>query len=496
MNETPQSLEPFRDFNVLELPIGIYQVDVEGNFIVCNQTLRKMLRLPLNGDVKASTLDFYADKKQREVLVKQALENDLQGKYLERVPIHFKVNGQDLYVEDYCKPLKDRKTGDVIGFVGCLVDITDEQKIKIHEKELRKRVEELTFDIGKILHANNTTLVMTTHTLDATIQTLEPNPFKDTSAPAMEDVDEVLTEHVNALASVLEKFIQVATEERRLSALSEYKWEFLKEQMEGLREFKERIPVPESRPATLRTVAYSINQTCQIIKPGYLPREAIRELLQSANQLERVTTLISALNNRMALLQMEYTLQSLREYITSDVRETAKQSKLKIANLIDQCVNRLAEYAQSARVKIDIRNIADVEIVANEREIIRALSNLLHNAIKYTWSRDKTKEPWVAVEAKVYAGNVYFEFENWGVPISKDEIEKELLFQLGYRGRLSTDRGRLGTGIGLTDARHVARTYGGDIQLESRPTRSFKEDTPDYYKQPFITKVTLFLPLA
>jgi signal transduction histidine kinase len=125
------------------------------------------------------------------------------------------------------------------------------------------------------------------------------------------------------------------------------------------------------------------------------------------------------------------------------------------------------------------------------------LSNLLHNAIKYTWRRDKTIMPWVQVRAFQEGQFICVEFENWGVPISHEEIEQKLIFQLGYRGKWSTDRGRLGTGIGLTDADRVARVHGGEIRVESKPAAPalHPQDETMYYKQPFKTQVTLCLPV-
>jgi signal transduction histidine kinase len=80
--------------------------------------------------------------------------------------------------------------------------------------------------------------------------------------------------------------------------------------------------------------------------------------------------------------------------------------------------------------------------------------------------------------------------------MSHEELDQGLVFQLGYRGQLSTERGRLGTGIGLTDARRVARSHGGDVIIESKPTKIFSEQDPEYFNQPFLTKVVLYLPFA
>jgi signal transduction histidine kinase len=83
-------------------------------------------------------------------------------------------------------------------------------------------------------------------------------------------------------------------------------------------------------------------------------------------------------------------------------------------------------------------------------------------------------------------------FENFGVPISKDEIENGSIFQFGYRGMSSSDRGRMGSGIGLYDARSTAIRYGGNISIESHPVHP---GTPEEdYTVPHLTKVIFSLP--
>jgi signal transduction histidine kinase len=337
---------------------------------------------------------------------------------------------------------------------------------------------------------------MVIQSLNSVIQAFDGNPFGGYGLPSIEEIDYHLTEHADRLVTAIERFIKIGDEERRLKALPSHKWEVLTNQKEALREFKQRIPVLESQPAALKVAAHTIGQITQSVTPGSLPRQSIRDLQQAAWHLERLTTLIDVLKTRTAVLQMDYTLQSLREYITSDVRETVKRTPMTVEAMIEQVVSRLASYAQSSRVDIKTQSIVDTRVLVNEREIVRALSNLLHNAIKYTWRRDFAKAPWVSIYTKLENRKVYIVFENWGVPISKEEVEQGLVFNLGYRGKWSTDRGRLGTGIGLTDSRRIAESHGGGLLIESHPTRIFKEAHEGYFKQPFLTKVTLYLPTA
>jgi signal transduction histidine kinase len=229
-------------------------------------------------------------------------------------------------------------------------------------------------------------------------------------------------------------------------------------------------------------------------------REHTRELQNAAWHLERVTNLIEVLETRASVIQMDHTIHSLREFITSEAREPVEWKRLSVRTLIEESAKRLAEYARSLKIDIERKEVEDVYVLANERELVRAFSNLMHNAIKYSWRRDpeRARPAWVSIRTRVKDQKVYIEFENWGVPIKREEIETGKIFELGYRGEMSKDRGRLGTGIGLTDARRVAESHGGSVDLESHPALrgAYSEKQDSYYSHPFLTKVTMVLPLA
>ncbi|MCB0598353.1 MAG: HAMP domain-containing histidine kinase, partial [Phaeodactylibacter sp.] len=86
---------------------------------------------------------------------------------------------------------------------------------------------------------------------------------------------------------------------------------------------------------------------------------------------------------------------------------------------------------------------------------------------------------------------IYISIENWGVAITAEELDKGLIFKVGYRGVNSSDRRRPGTGLGLYDSLKVAEKHKGTLSIASKPSLgNSRED----YSNPFITTVTIQLP--
>jgi signal transduction histidine kinase len=481
-------------FNFLDMPIGVYVVAPDGHFVACNKPVRDLLQLP-DDVTQASLADFYAMPSQRAELLRKAIEAEERGGYLEKEVVPFQVAGQRIHVEDYCKPLRDPATRAIIAYIGCLVDVTDEHDARQVAADAREKIEVLTADIGKVWHSATSTFVMTKQTLDGIIDALGPSPFGERADVEPEEIDEVLVKQAVRLANVSERFLQSTDTAQRLRALPDARWQTLTNTIERVREIREQEPW--MRLPTLRVAAHETMRLCREARARHLPREAIKEIQQEAAELERLTCLFDAISARAAVLQTELPFKTLREYITSDVRTHEPLERLAIKPLIEKAIDDLVVFAKSARVEIQWRDrdlYAEVE--GNKRDLIRVLSNLLHNAIKYTWKRERVRSSWIEIRTSIEDRYVCVQFENWGVPIARDEIEQGLIFQLGYRGKWSTDRGRAGTGIVLTDAEHVARAHGGEIRVESKPAAPalHPQDEANYYKQPFITRVTLCLP--
>jgi signal transduction histidine kinase len=230
-----------------------------------------------------------------------------------------------------------------------------------------------------------------------------------------------------------------------------------------------------------------------------MPKEVVRNAIRAAESLEGLTCYMDIQNTRTAVIQMDTSLASLRDFITHEIRTDDPSARFTAASIVREAISHLGEFARAARVDVVWRHRPeDVAVHGNRRDILRAVTNVLHNAIKYSWKREGYDAPWIALDISDDGEKVRIDVENWGVPVEKGEIEAGLVFRMGYRGKRSKDRGRLGTGIGLTDSQRVAEVHDGSLVVSSRPARASSPDPNerDYYRQPFLTKVTMTLPLA
>lgn len=476
---------------LIDLPMGVYVADAQGRLVYCNRQARALLELHADGPVEGRITDHHADKSVYPRLVEEASPG--------KTVVHLKVGSRDAWVEHYLAPIPSEPDAASGLFVGCMVDVTEEHLAAARTQALQETVREMTFDIGQILHANTSTLVMVNQTLLAAGRALEPDLHGDNDATRPDALEDRMAERAARVAAALQRLLEAGDAERRADALAPERWEKLAAVLPTLQDYETTIAVPEMRVSALRAVTGQILGACREIEPGHMPKEAVRDAVRAASSLERLTCFMDILSTRTAVIQMDTSLAALRDFITTEIRTDDPSTRFTVASIVREAIAHLSEFARAARVDIVWRNRSeDIEVFGNRRDLLRAVTNLVHNAIKYSWKREGSEAPWIAIDVSDDERNVQIEVENWGVPVEQVEIEADMVYRMGYRGKRSKDRGRLGTGIGLTDSKRVAEAHRGSLVLMSRPARASSPDPEarDYYRQPFLTKVTMTLPLA
>ncbi len=409
----------------------------------------------------------------------------------------------DKHILAFCAPLQNGET--LIGYYGFLVD-------KTHEQALKDRLDILTLDVGQVLHTTSTTTMMAAQALKLTLEFLSRQKGATLSA-LLSDEGKVayswLPQDAERLAKALERLLEEGQSNAyKQQALLPQQWDLLRAQITKLRTPKtveHRALKHTQQPGFLRLIIATVRDTLRRAKPQHLSRQSIRAVEQACDALELSTLLAPLVSTYLSLLLLEKPLNALRDFITSQVRPEEPTEKLLLSEIIKEAVEELKEFANSRQIEVRLELICSHAYVkASRRELRRALMNVIHNAIKYTIPRTRGRPSWVTVQLTClstceaqYGPCAEIMVENWGTGIPEDEITSGAIFELGYRGRLATGRTAMGTGIGLTDTRHVLRHLGGSIHLESHPARDiYPKNDPAYFNQPFLTKVFIRLPLA
>lgn len=349
-------------------------------------------------------------------------------------------------------------------------------------------------DIGVLFHEHATTLVALLQALKPVIESLGPNPFEQ-GEPSIEELEQLLEAPVADLTRDLGRLIQEIEPTRIQRGLTEDIWNNLNKLHAQLLNYRERIKEPPLRPPFLRDhIARWLINSMGEMRDLKLPQERVKNVILHARNIERIVCLYDLTLAKSRIVSMDHQVQTLRDYLTASARPKQPRRVVSLRTLMTQVIGGLSSFAEDRRVTLDLRPSSFPRVEVVESDIRRALTSILHNAIKYSWQMRGEEQAWVSIHCRTADGYALVEFENWGVPIKPDEIRDGLIFQMGYRGVLSGDGGRLGTGIGLHDARQVAVDHGGDVIVTSEPPRNAGRD--ESYKRPYITTVTFKLPIS
>ena len=133
-----------------------------------------------------------------------------------------------------------------------------------------------------------------------------------------------------------------------------------------------------------------------------------------------------------------------------------------VTDVVDDAVDRLRPAAERRGITIGISGVeADVHVLADRRQVVSALYNLLDNATKYS-----DEGSVVEVSTAMGEGVVDLVVADTGIGIPARDVER--VFERFYRVDHARSRQTGGTGLGLAIVRHVAVNHGGEVLVASR----------------------------
>ncbi|WP_462175168.1 sensor histidine kinase [Pseudoalteromonas gelatinilytica] len=136
-----------------------------------------------------------------------------------------------------------------------------------------------------------------------------------------------------------------------------------------------------------------------------------------------------------------------------------------ISGLILPVLNITKPYAQKqydCPISFDETHMYGVNISGDFNLLQMALNALLDNAAKYSLQDHKSVK--IFVKNKAEKGYIDLSVRNLGYPIT--EVEKEAIFDNGYRGKHVNDENIDGTGIGLFLVKEIMNVSNGKVFLD------------------------------
>ncbi|MCB0571679.1 MAG: PAS domain-containing protein, partial [Phaeodactylibacter sp.] len=470
-----------------DVPVGLYKIraNEQGEHILvhCNQQYAQNRGAGSpEGLLGKDMRQFHKSAEDFNRFEQELLRADEEGRYLvDYILEAYNGKGELRQYEVHAKPQKGLD-GRIISIIGAERDVSDYW-------ETKQQLEELTTDIGKVLHAYTSTLIHSKHTMDAVMRSFaSPNLQDDKGQLREEHVLEQIHHQIGLLCQSLNAALENSEAVKQLGEADEGQLRRLIGMLQG-----QQRNIAVQQLALVREATLKVRDLVRVMEKGNVPRELSKQWKRQLAEILRLCSLATLSRGVDAILEMETVVNNLRSYVLTRVRHREPLRRLDLYDIVLGVARNMEEFAtnRGVEIRLNLKDIRNIYIDGYEDDLSRALLNIVHNAIKYSWSRRGDARVFVQVEGKMDAEQVYLSVENWGVPITQEELDQGLIFKVGYRGINSSDRRRPGTGLGLYDARKVAEKHHGKLTVASQPSLG---NPPDDYTKPFVTTVTMQLP--
>ena len=143
-----------------------------------------------------------------------------------------------------------------------------------------------------------------------------------------------------------------------------------------------------------------------------------------------------------------------------------------LESLLDETINLHRLLAAEKRVSFECSYSKLPMVHGFDMELRRLFSNILNNAIKYSYHSVTNAQRIIRVKSKVPYDPGFkrprfaVSFENYGLGLTGEEHRN--VFRPGFRGRQALAEVPIGSGIGLSEADKIMKLHRGEIKLQSK----------------------------
>jgi|GEM_PF-4887298 len=472
------------------LPSGYYRVEEKGQREVitrCNPAFAEILGYGGKSDLigKVDTLSHYAESAAYDAFRRALAAAHSRGRALSNYRIEIqRKDGSRRWISVNCRVLE--RNGHDTGREGTISDVTQQVKLEADIRGLEKELTRTLRDMDHFMHRYVAPIMRIDAALTAQGEAL---------AALSPDTAEWQASAADSFASQWAEPLERSFEAARLA-------------LEDLRPTSDWL-VPRFLEAQ-RTLGMWRSQTAPVMA-GHVVRKAavlaarllsnrrageevtaapeVDELRTMCRQAIHAALIQSTKRQRAETGALNTVIESLRHYL---FRQEVLEYDFSPADLGELLQGELETYAPLATAKgLEFRyeSTGDLNAQVADTHIRRMFSNLLLNAIKYSYRRP---HGYIGVSIEGTADQVRVEMSNYGVPIQRGELESGRIFEYGERGKLSKDHNRTGSGVGLADVSMTLRMHRGTISISSFPATPGHD--PEDYSVPFLTLVEVSLP--
>lgn len=143
-------------------------------------------------------------------------------------------------------------------------------------------------------------------------------------------------------------------------------------------------------------------------------------------------------------------------------QESPSKEPVLVQTVIEEAIERVHEVAEQHRITVEvIKPLQPVTVMAEKRQLVSAIYNILDNAVKYSYDNNK-----VEVQTELATSTVAIKVQDYGIGIPNNDLDR--IFERFYRVDRGRSRDTGGTGLGLSIVRHVINNHQGKVEVTSR----------------------------
>jgi len=462
-----------------EMPTGYYEVEHKKGgrheIVDCNAAFAEIFGYSKDEIIGMDISELYANLDEKERFMQNLRDESEKNRDLKDYELKVKKKDEtEFFIEIDCHLIKDTK-GKELGRRGTVRDIT-------YKIQLKKTLE----DMDKFVHQYITPLINIEISTEALVDILElMTGLEYRRIKHVSPSERIADEFALMLEDTMPLFKKIGIPSKILLDIESH--------LADIRERKELFGNDFSLMDlwTREHISYLLGRLRYIsdVLKGKLP-ENISNRMKKIEEKGQYVLQIYAIKQQQRIFSTakltHNVIESLRFYLFKGKEIEFDFREKNIYSIIGKNMELLYPYAQQKGLNFVYKGERVAKASIAEEHFDRTISNLLMNAVKYSYTREGG---YIDIVVEDNDEEVKIEISNYGIPIRRDEINK--VFEYGYRGIFSPDWNRVGSGIGLADAKAVIEKHGGRIRIESVPSQAGHSGE---YDIPYITTVRAYIP--